>query len=828
MPSVFDSTGFMPHGHCYLWRPDVLWLNAGADGVIALAYFVIPTALVYFVAKRRDLRFNGMFLLFAAFIVACGATHAFEIWAIWRPDYVAQGALKLVTGVISITVAIALWRVMPKLLALPDHAQLEAANAALRTEVVARRAAEATAEQRGRDVAELERRQTELQLRQTEERFLRLVDGVKDYAILTLDPTGLITSWNVGAARLVGYLANEAVGRHFSLFYPADLAAAGHPNQALAAASAAGTFEATVEHVRKDGSRFLVQLSITASRGDNGELIGFTKITRDVSEARRLEAALQREADRLRSVVDHVVDGIITINERREIESWNPAARRIFGYEAAEVIGRNVRILMPEPYRAAHDDYVTNYLRTGQARIIGSGREVFGLRKDGSEFPLELAVSEWLIGDARFFTGIVRDITERKATDAEREHLHRSEREARAEAERLYQAALQSSVIKDQFLTVVSHELRTPLTAVLGYAGVLLNDDALSPEQSEALAIILRNAKAQLLLVNDLLDLSRVVSGTMELEVGTIQPDGFLANAVESVKLAARARRVEVKTELIGDLGVVLGDEGRLRQVFWNVVGNAVKFTPAGGKVVVRALRTGSMLEVKVTDTGKGIDPSFLPHVFDRFRQEDSSLTRAFGGLGVGLSIARHIVEAHGGAIAVESDGPGRGTTVTVRLPIRAVNLAPRLAVGEQAADDRSRVHTPRDPQLLAGVRIATVDDEQDARSLVAAILRRWGATVVPASSAAELQANVAVEPFDLLICDVGMPDTSGYSLLGLVRKDEHVAGRGRTPAIALTAHAAPEERGRAVAAGFDDFLTKPVLPEELVAVVAQIVGRLP
>lgn len=383
----FSSDTFMPHGHCYLWRPDILWLNVGSDALIALAYFIIPLALIQIVRKRRDLAFNWVFMMFAAFIVACGLTHIMDILTVWYPHYGTQGLVKLATATVSLVTAAAIWRLMPKVLAIPNIQQVETMNHDLQREIATRKSTQEELSTKTRELIELERHRGAARLRESETHFRYLVDGVKDYAIFLLDRDGMITTWNTGAERMKGFQSKEIVGRHFSVFYPDEKIEHGYPATALSVASEMGKFEDEGWQIRKDGSRFWANYLITALRDDSGNLCGFSKVTRDITEKKRSESLSSKQAERTRSVVDHIIDGIITINDKFQIESWNAAAKKTFGYDAREVIGQNVKMLMPEPYHSQHDTYVSNYLTTGHAKVIGIGREVVGRRKNGLSRP---------------------------------------------------------------------------------------------------------------------------------------------------------------------------------------------------------------------------------------------------------------------------------------------------------------------------------------------------------------------------------------------------------------------------------------------------------
>ncbi len=389
---------------------------------------------------------------------------------------------------------------------------------------------------------------------------------------------------------------------------------------------------------------------------------------------------------------------------------------------------------------------------------------------------------------------------------------------------RLYRQAQEANRIKDEFLATLSHELRTPLTAILGWASMLAAGDLNAHEATRAVAAIERNARAQRQIVEDVLDVSRIITGKLRLEMRPVELKTLVQDAVESVRPAAEAKGVYLSTLLAPEVGEVTGDPDRLQQVLWNLLSNAVKFTPAGGRVEIELRREGPRTSLRVSDTGEGIAPEFLPHVFDRFRQADMGTTRQHGGLGLGLAIVRHLVELHGGEVAAESAGRGQGSTFTLRLPLRP---APR--VSESAAPPPvlkpSSVKSAAGSTSLAGTRVLLVEDEADARAMLKALLEGSGASVEAVGSAAEAWAALEGAGCDVLLSDIGMPDEDGYSLIGRVRG--HGSARVKeTPAVALTAYARDDDRERSLAAGFDAYLPKPVEPSELLEVLAGLLKR--
>ncbi len=405
----------------------------------------------------------------------------------------------------------------------------------------------------------------------------------------------------------------------------------------------------------------------------------------------------------------------------------------------------------------------------------------------------------------------------RKA-NAEKDRLLESERTARGEVEH-------ASRMKDEFLATLSHELRTPLNAILGWAQVLqMAKDELPPEFQDGVEIIERNARAQTQIIDDLLDMNRIISGRIRLDIQRTDLASVIQAAMETVQPAARAKDLRLKAAVDPKAGPISADPNRLQQVFWNLLMNAVKFTPRGGKVQVIVERVNSHIEVCVADSGEGIDPGFLPHVFDRFKQADSSSTRRHGGLGLGLAIVKQLVELHGGAVWARSDGKGKGSTFTVALPLTAVSAEPDTVVPRRHPQGGPGPLTELCVEL-EGLNILVVDDEPDARALVKRLLENCDAVVTTASSAAEAIELFRTQSFHAVISDIGMPEEDGYSLIRKIRAAEQAAGR-RIPAIALTAYARAEDRVTAIVSGFQHHLTKPVEPAELIAVVASVCGR--
>jgi PAS domain S-box-containing protein len=510
----------------------------------------------------------------------------------------------------------------------------------------------------------------------------------------------------------------------------------------------------------------------------------------------------------LTALIESADDAIISKTLEGIITSWNKGAERIFGYTADEVIGQPVTILIPE---GQEDEEPAILARLSAGERI-EHYETIRVRKDGTRIAISLTVSpiKGPNGDIIGASKIARDITE--------------QRQARKELDEAYRQAEESSRLKEEFLATISHELRTPLSAILGWARMLRLGQLSKENAAKALDTIERNARAQAQLIDDLLDVSRIVTGKLRMDVRPSDPNSFIDAAVEAVRPAAEAKGVRVQKVIDTGLISIPGDPVRLQQVIWNLLSNAIKFTPRGGRVQIRSERVNSHLEIVVSDTGQGISPDFLPHVFDRFRQADQKASRQHGGMGLGLAIVRHLVELHGGNVSATSEGEGQGATFTVRLPISPIyQVDPSGARVHPAARDLLPANDTT--ERLDGLRILIVDDEPDTRDLLRQGLEYCGANVRLAGSAAEAVDAIVAEVPDILISDIGMPGIDGYDLIRQIRQLPADAG-GKVAAIALTAYTRVEDRLQALRAGYDMHVPKPVELAELVAVAASVARR--
>ncbi len=602
----------------------------------------------------------------------------------------------------------------------------------------------------------------------------------------------------------------------FSKLHPEDRE---HVRQAMDACLRGGEpYRAVYRTVSPKGEIRYVQATGRAYHDGQGHPLRFDGTTQDITEQKLAEEALRHSEANFRRLADAMPqivwtarpDGVLDYVNRR----WH------------EFIGQSEVDASPADWHLhVHPEDIG-----GAAQMWGAS--VSTGEPYATEFRVRRAdaVYRWFLvralpirdadGTITQWYGTCTDIHEQRALHEQNALLLDSERSARAEAER-------ASQIKDEFLATLSHELRTPLNAILGWANVLRGDPADVEGVAEGLTIIERNARAQNQIIEDLLDMSRIISGKVRLDVHRMDLAPIVEAAIETVRPAATAKGIRVQTVLDPTARPVSGDPNRLQQVFWNLLSNAIKFTPRGGRVQVLLERVHSHLEVSIIDTGKGIEADFLPHVFDRFRQADSSTTRQYGGLGLGLAIAKQLVELHGGTVRVKSGGKDLGTTFVVALPLTVLHPETALEIeGRRHPSGGALVAPTLERDLnLADVRVLVVDDEADARALVRRLLEERGATVITNGSVAEALASIRKERFDVLVSDIGMPEEDGYALIRQVRALTAESG-GSIPAVALTAYARSEDRMKAVMAGFQMHVTKPVEPVELLTMVASLAGR--
>jgi PAS domain S-box-containing protein len=680
---------------------------------------------------------------------------------------------------------------------------------------------------------------------------------------------GIVTSWNSAAEHLFGFTAEEMIGSSILKVIPPER----HYEEGdiLARLSRGERIERyETVRVHKSGQPIDISLTISPIRDAAGTIVGAAKIAHDITARRAMEHSLREEALALETlnrvgaavasqldlerIVQIVTDAATQLtgaefgaffynvvkdaNESYWLYTLSGASREQF---AQFPMPRNTAMFGPtfrgegvvrsgdirkDPrygHNAPHKgmpaghlpvcSYLAVPVMTHTGEVIGGlflGHKLPDVFTERSE-RLALGIASQAsiaMTNARLF----QELHER---DAERERLLGAERSARSEAERL-------SHLKDEFLATLSHELRTPLNSIQGWATVLRQKSVTPEDLARGLETIDRNVRVQTQIVSDLLDMSRIISGKIHLEVQTLQIQEVVRNAIESVRQAAEAKRIRLRSMLDSGIGAVRGDPNRLQQILWNLLTNAIKFTPNGGRVQVVLERVNSHLEIVVEDTGIGISAEFLPYVFDRFRQADSSTTRRYGGLGLGLSIVKNLVELQGGSVRVKSPGENQGSTFIVALPIPHVSQeALATSPGAQpASDPLDSVELPS----LRGANILVVDDEADGRAIIARILEGEGASVVTVGAASQALEAMRATRFDIVLSDIGMPEMDGYQFMRQARSLD-AQRPSPIPAIAITAYARPEDRQRSLLAGFNLHLAKPVEASELVASVAGLLN---
>jgi PAS domain S-box-containing protein len=643
-----------------------------------------------------------------------------------------------------------------------------------------------------------------------EHRYRRLVETMSEGALL-VGSAGVVLYSNAAFADMVATPLERVIGKTLAEFVV-------HRQEHLLSAllDGAGARARASELMLCDplGNERPVYLSV--AKNSPGEEPGLSVIVTDLTEQKKNQqiVASERLAN---AILEQSAEPIIVCDVNGVIMRASGAARTIAG---ARVLRRH--FFHAFPFQAEHDDEEHPVLAALRGHTT-AGREMT-LSAGGRPVQSFLCTAAPLLDDSAKILGCVValvDISDRKRVEAARSSLLDAERAARASAEHARSEAEASSRAKDEFLATVSHELRTPLNAMLGWSQLLTNNTLPADKLDHAFEVIQRNVLAQSRLVEDLLDVSRIVSGQMRLDVRPVEPIRVVGAAIESAKPAIEAKHIQLEVDLDPSAGQILGDATRVQQIVWNLLSNATKFTGKNGKIRVCVGRVASSVEIVVSDTGQGIDPEFLPFVFDRFRQADGSFARRHGGLGLGLAIARHLVELHGGTIKVESAGENCGSRFVVRLPHTGSRNAHAPLSGSSPVFDfepPSRLAAPE----LRGIRILVVDDDDDSRDLVVSILEKCEAITVAASSAEQALSILVRELPDVLVSDIGMPGMDGYELVRAVRAlpDERAQ---RVPAVAVTAYARQEDQRRALAEGFQLHVAKPIEP----AAFAQAIARL-
>ncbi|HEX6718536.1 MAG TPA: PAS domain S-box protein, partial [Pyrinomonadaceae bacterium] len=642
---------------------------------------------------------------------------------------------------------------------------------------------------------EIERRTV---YRRTEDIYRKAIEDIRDYAIFMIDTDGLITNWNVGAQHILGYTEAEIVGRDASRFFTAEDRAKGVPGKELASAATFGRGEDERWHVRKDGSRFWASGVVTPVRDGAGKLMGFSKVMRDMTERNKLT----EERDRFFALS---MDMLCIVHLDGRFQRVNPAFQKVLGFSEEELLAMSIFDLVhPDDL----SDTLTGYEALSADRPIALMENRLRCKDETYRW---VAWSYFPVPEDGLAFGVGRDITE----------LRRLDEILRLRAEELENA----NRVKDEFLATMSHELRTPLTSILGWARLLGSNQLGEKEKERAVHVIQRNAEAQSKLIEDLLDVSRIITGKLRMEFRPVSFATITESVVNSLRPAADAKQLQLETTIDPAAGPILGDPARLEQIVMNLLSNAIKFTPNRGKIDLRLERNDSCVRLEVKDTGVGIAEEHLPFIFERFRQVDSSNVRAHGGLGLGLAIVDYLVRQQSGTVCAESEGLGKGATFAVEFPLASseiinTDLGP-IELPAEALHAAMSSGTVTDAQLK-NRRILIVEDDADTQALLKTVLERHGVEIVAADSSASALAEIARQKPDVIISDIGMTGENGYEFIRKVRSLSPEDG-GHIPAIALTAYAGVSNRRRALLAGFQTHLSKPVEPDDLLAVILSL-----
>ena len=548
-------------------------------------------------------------------------------------------------------------------------------------------------------------------------------------------------------------------------------------------------------------------------RVENKRLDARPKETNNITEPKPTQEGLRTSEIRYRRLFEAARDGVLILNATTlKITDANPFMTELLGYSHCEFLGKELWEIGLFSDKEASQAAFRELQKTGYIRYEDLPLQT----KHGESREVEFVSNVYEEDGQQVIQCNIRDITTRKRAEKECQQLLEIAKAAQAEADT-------ANNTKDEFLAILSHELRTPLTSILGWAHMLTDKNLNEEASKRALNTIIRNARSQRQLIDDLLDISRIITGKLRLDVRPVELGPIIEAVVDGLRPAADARSIHLKIAVDPRKSPISGDPDRLQQIIWNLLTNAIKFTPKGGRVQVWSQRIASHVEITISDTGQGINSELLPHVFDRFRQYDSSSTRTHGGLGLGLSIVRQLVELHGGTVTVESPGAGEGTTFKVILPLMSVH---HELLDVEMTQPLIESHTLSHQQAsLNELRVLVVDDESDARELIAAVLTGRGAEVVTLGSASEALEEMERQRFDVLVSDIGMPEMDGYELIEKVRQLPAERG-GKIPAAALTAYAGVDDRMRVLSAGYHMHIPKPVEPAELAAVVGSLAQR--
>ena len=643
--------------------------------------------------------------------------------------------------------------------------------------------------------------------------FTRLIDASVD-GIFAFDRDCKIIAWNRAMQRISGLSSAAAIGKRVVDIFP-FLRESGSDDCFASALAGKGSVSENHPYGPSETGVFESHYSPLLDEHDN--IIGGIAVITDITARKQAEKAAHTAYQQLSFHVESSPLAVVEWDSDFRVSRWSESAERLFGWKAEEVMGKHVN----EWRFVFADDVDAVALVTNRQR---EGVEVQGIQRNRNYTRAgSVLFCEWYNSVLRDDRGklvsvlsLVLDVTARQSAEEERAASLLRERDARRHAE-------EADRLKDEFLATLSHELRTPLTSILGWASMIRNGEVEGNNASRAIETIERNARSQARLIDDLLDVSRIITGNLRLDLHPLNLAPIVDAALDALRPTADVKGIKLQTHFVPQECLVKGDPNRLRQVIWNLLSNAIKFTQRGGSVSIDLTCVELTARLTISDTGEGISAEFLPYVFDRFRQAEGSISRKQGGLGLGLAVARHLVELHGGTITAESEGLGNGAVFTVDLPLAQERRDPARA--EERKREVERRRSPSGVIRLDGIHVLLVEDDDDSRKLLGTMLKRYGAQVTSTKSAAEALEVFENEVPDVIISDIGMPDQDGYELIRKLRAMPVEKG-GKIPAIALTGYASRKDRERALNSGYHQHMAKPIEQADMISAIAALVGR--
>jgi PAS domain S-box-containing protein len=641
----------------------------------------------------------------------------------------------------------------------------------------------------------------------------RLIDASVD-GMFAFDRDCRLICWNRAMQRITGLSQDDVLGKRVVEVFP-FLRDSG--NEPCFTAVLEGKETISENHPYGPSETGVFESHYSPLCDENNEIAGGIAVITDITARKQAEEATHAAYKQLAFHVESSPLAVVEWDSDFRVSRWSASAERLFGWKADEVIGKHVN----EWRFVFTDDVDAVALVTNRQR---EGVEVQGvLRNRNYTRDGKILFCEWYNSVLRDDRGklvsvlsLVLDVTAKQSAEEERAAALLRERDARRHAE-------EADRLKDEFLATLSHELRTPLTSILGWASMIRNGEVEGANATRAIETIERNARSQARLIDDLLDVSRIITGNLRLDLHPLDLAPIVDAALDALRPTADVKGIQLRTRFQPGECLVKGDPNRLRQVLWNLLSNAIKFTQRGGSVNIDLTCVESTARLTVNDTGEGISAEFLPYVFDRFRQAEGSISRKQGGLGLGLAVVRHLVELHGGTISAESEGLGHGSVFIVDLPLAQERRDPARAEERRREVERRRSRSG--VVRLDGLHVLLVEDDDDSRKLLGTMLKRYGARVTSAKSAKEALSVFEGDLPDVVISDIGMPDEDCYEFLRKLRSAPPEKG-GLTPAIALTGYASRKDRERALAAGYHQHIAKPIEQSDMIDAIAALVGR--